>query len=96
MDNDEYVKAIEKSREIIKSRKYDKCPCQQLKCEWHGKCFECVMIHRVKKKHVPECLQPIFKELYSKLARTIEMDIIDNRPTKENIDYLYKKSPSKD
>jgi hypothetical protein len=93
MDNDKFIKSIEVSRDIIKSGKHDKCQCSQTKCEWHGKCFECVMIHRVKKKHLPECLQPILKDIISNLAKTIEMETVDNRPKKENFEYLLKNSP---
>ncbi|MFZ5974175.1 MAG: hypothetical protein ACOYU3_02035 [Bacillota bacterium] len=93
MDNAEFIKAIEASREIIKSGHCDKCPCSQTKCEWHGKCFECVMIHRVKKKHLPECLQPILKDIIVNLARTVELDVTDNRPTKENFEYLLQNVP---
>ncbi|MDH4129297.1 MAG: hypothetical protein OEV44_11110 [Spirochaetota bacterium] len=95
IDNNDFVKAVEKSRELIKSGKFDACPCSQKQCEWHGKCFECVLIHRVKKKHIPECLQPIFRETIKELASKIEYDVVNARPTKENWDYLKKISPSK-
>ena len=88
MNNSDFVNAINESRELINSGKYDKCPCSQKQCEWHGKCFECVLIHRVKKKHVPECLQPIFKDKFKELVKTVELDIIDAKPSIENWNHL--------
>ena len=55
------------------------------------------MIHRVKRKHVPECLQPIFRDKIAELARTAELGVVDARPRKEHWDYLKQVSPpSKD
>ena len=93
MDKNEFVQAIDESRKLIKSGRYDACPCSQTDCEWHGKCRECVLIHRVKKRHVPECLQPIFRQAITDLARKVELDVVDARPTKEHREYLKKVSP---
>lgn len=82
MDPDDFVEAIEASREIVSSGKYDTCPCEQSMCEWHGKCRECVMIHRVKGKHLPECLQPIIKDHAAELARAIEMKLCTSAPAR--------------
>jgi len=38
------------------------CPCPSKVCEWKGKCKECVAIHRIKKNHLPMCLQFFIKE----------------------------------
>ncbi|MFH1789306.1 MAG: hypothetical protein ABH834_07995 [Candidatus Altiarchaeota archaeon] len=93
MDETKFVQAINESRNLIKSGRYDACPCSQAECEWHGKCFECVMIHRVKGKHLPECLQPIFRETITDLARKVELGVVDARPTEEHREYLKKVSP---
>jgi hypothetical protein len=53
------------------------------------------MIHRTKKRHLPECLQPIIRESVQDLAKTCEMGITDERPKKEHWDYLDKVAPSK-
>lgn len=67
----EFEKILEKSRKIVADKSLDECPCTQT-CEWHGKCFECVKIHRTKKKHIPECLQPIFEDKINELAQCVE------------------------
>jgi hypothetical protein len=95
MRPEEFAEAIQASRELIRSGRYTECPCSQSRCEWHGKCFECVMIHRTKKRHLPECLQPIIRESIQDLARTCEMGTTDERPKKEHWDYFDKVAPSK-
>jgi hypothetical protein len=51
------------------------------------------MIHRTKKHHLPECLQPIIRERIEYLAKACEMGTIDKRPKKGHWDYLYKVAP---
>jgi hypothetical protein len=93
MKPEEFAEAIVKSRELVASGKYNACPCVQTRCEWHGKCFECVLIHRTKKHHLPECFQPLFKEKIKQLAKMIESDIADDGPTDAHWDYLHRVAP---
>lgn len=39
----------------------DLCSCPA-ECDYHGRCFECVMIHRGHGDHLPYCLQDIVSE----------------------------------
>ena len=80
MNQKEYVRAIKSSQKIIASGKYNACPCTNRHCPWHSKCFECVMIHRVKKHHVPECLQPILRDNIAALNKAVELKTVDDRP----------------
>ena len=41
---EKYVEMVKECRSMIKSGKYTQCPCPKKKCEWHGKCFECVYL----------------------------------------------------
>jgi len=75
----EFEKILEKSRKIVADKSLDECPCTQ-NCEWHGKCFECVKIHRVKGKHIPECLQHIFEDKLQNLANCVEKKVVDDSP----------------
>lgn len=93
MKLEEFAEAIKESRELVKSGKYITCPCTQTQCEWHGNCFECVMIHRTKKRHLPECLQPIIRERIKELAKTAELGMTDERPTNIHWDYLQRVAP---
>ena len=93
MNKREYVTAGEACRELIRSGKHTRCTCAHVQCEWHGKCFECVMIHRVRGQHVPQCLQPILRKTIKELAGIAELDTIEARPSKEVRDYMRKVSP---
>ena len=75
----EFEKILEKSREIIADGSLDDCPCTQA-CEWHGKCFECVKIHRVKGTHIPECMHHIFQDKIKELAKCVERKVVDDKP----------------
>jgi len=93
MNKDEYVAAVEACRELVRSGKHRRCPRDNVRCEWHGKSFECVMIHRVIGKHVPQCLQPILRGMIKNLARVAELDTTEARPSQELRDYLRKVPP---
>lgn len=89
MDKEKFVESIIDCREKLKSGKYDKCSCPQLKCEWHGKCRECVMLHRAYQDHLPHCLKPIFQNKIKGLAEAIEFDITPKKRTPEEYwDYV--------
>ena len=47
--------------EVMKSGK-DHCSCKDAKCPYHGKCVECVIIHRGHSEHLPSC----FNEMVNK------------------------------
>lgn len=79
MDKDEYVQLVKKLRAVIDSGAYDACPCPKKKCEWHGRCRECVLIHRYNGDHVPNCLQPILVEKIKALAGTAEL-LVERKP----------------
>ena len=35
------------------------CSCPKNDCRWHGKCYECVMLHRGAADHIPTCFHDI-------------------------------------
>ena len=37
----------------------DFCSCGKTGCKFHGKCMECVAIHRGHGNHLPECLSAV-------------------------------------
>lgn len=79
MDEKEFCKALERTKEILESPEYNECPCTYKNCPIRGKCFECVKVHRVKKHHVPECFQDMFAPHIEALARLIERSVEDDR-----------------
>ncbi len=97
MNKEEFREVVEKCRELIKSREYAKCTCPKVKCEWHGKCYECVLIHRVNSNHVPNCMQHIFEEKVRALAGAIEFNIEKKPMTPPEFwDYVNEVSPPRD
>ncbi len=97
MDKEQFVELIKDCREKINSGKYEKCSCPELKCEWHGKCRECVMIHRAYQEHVPNCLKPIFRNKIKDLAEAIEFEITPKKRTPdEYYDYLKEVYPNEE
>lgn len=97
MDKEQFAESIKDCREKINSGKYDKCACPELKCEWHGKCRECVMLHRAYQDHVPNCLKPIFRNKIKDLAEAIEFEITPKKRTPDEYwDYVEKNYPSEE
>ena len=63
---DEFVSAF---REEYQSK--DHCSCQKA-CRYHGKCKECVAIHRAHEEHVPNCLRPLINKKLTLLSELTE------------------------
>ncbi len=49
----------------------DHCPCQ-VACRYHGKCKECVAIHRAHQEHVPNCLHPLINQKLKVISEMTE------------------------
>jgi len=62
---EDYKMVIENTR-IVNDPKNLMCTCPNTLCVWHGRCRECVAIHRYHKDHVPECFQQIFNDTEEK------------------------------
>lgn len=68
-----FYEHICKIRKILSDPENTQCICPKTACEWHGKCKECVALHRCFKNHIPNCLQPIIDEKINALAAIAEM-----------------------
>lgn len=75
-----------KGRRLAKAPQVTRCTCPNTLCDWHGKCRECVALHRYHKSHVPFCLQFITKDRVQTLAATVEMETVPVQPTPWNTD----------
>ena len=73
MDREKFSELVKESREIVKNEKDRPCSCPETNCEWHGKCFECVLIHRVNQDHLPKCLQPMLRKKLKEIDNIAEM-----------------------
>lgn len=83
---EEYYELVLENRRLAKDPRVTRCTCPNTLCDWHGKCRECVALHRYHKSHVPFCLQFIIKDRVQALAATVEMETALSRPHPWNTD----------
>ena len=60
---------ISEFREARKTQ--DHCPCREA-CKYHGKCVECVAIHRAHQDHLPYCFRTMVNEKIEALSALTE------------------------
>jgi hypothetical protein len=58
-----------------------RCSCPKTACEWHGRCRECIAIHRHYRDHVPNCLQEFMRDRIAAVAGLVEMTVADKPRT---------------
>ena len=91
---EEYYELILKNRELASEPSVTRCTCPNTLCDWHGKCRECVALHRYHNDHLPVCLQPIIKAKVDAIAAAVEMETAPKEGTP--IEYkLYVKERDK-
>jgi hypothetical protein len=84
-----YNTIVKEAREILKDPAIFKCSCPKVRCEWHGKCQECVALHRYYRNHVPSCFQQFIKEKITVIAQIGDLDVIEKEITpSEYWDYV--------
>ena len=49
---EEYYEDTLKNRALLESQEVLDCSCPYSRCEWHGKCRECVALHRYHAEHL--------------------------------------------
>lgn len=67
-----YYEQRQRERELMKDPENVRCPCVNTFCQWHGRCHQCVAVHRYYKDHIPSCLNFIIQDKLDALAGTIE------------------------
>ena len=73
---DEFVAEL---RESIKTE--DHCSCK-VACKFHGKCLECVAIHRAHGDHLPCCFWGIINDKLSAVSELTEHSLISGLQNK--------------
>ena len=68
-----YENVVLKNRQLAANPEITKCTCPNTLCDWHGKCMECVALHRHHNDHIPACLHGIIEDKLKALANVIEM-----------------------
>jgi hypothetical protein len=88
----EYYNLVQKNRKIASNPEYLKCPCPNVKCEWHRKCKECVAIHRHYKDHLPNCFKSMIEARIRAVAGIAEMDTVPKEKTPDEYrDYVIER-----
>ena len=64
-------KFIEQFRES-KRRGEDHCSCTVKTCKHHGRCMDCIAIHRGHRDHLPNCLHSMANEKLKSLVSLTE------------------------
>ncbi len=78
---EEYYEQVLRNRELEKDATVTACTCPNTLCGWHGKCKECVALHRHHGDHVPVCLQSIIEDKIKALAGVVEMVAVKKEGT---------------
>ena len=86
---EEYYESQLENRRLVTDPQVTKCTCPKTFCEWHGKCRECVAIHRHYNDHIPACLHHIINDKIKALATVAELVTEKKEPVPmEYIDYV--------
>ena len=72
---------VKELREVAKNPENQKCSCPKVKCEWHGKCMECVTLHRYYKDHLPNCFQQFVNDKIKAIAQVGELHVVEKEKT---------------
>ena len=73
ISKEDYYEHVLENRRLVADPAITRCTCPNTLCDWHGRCKECVALHRDNGNHVPFCLQPILRDKILSLVETVEM-----------------------
>ena len=58
---------VSEFHEAMRAKQLDHCSCRTKNCKYHGKCIDCVAIHRAHRNHLPNCFHSMVNEHIAKL-----------------------------
>jgi hypothetical protein len=61
--------------EKVLSSGEDYCTCPSKGCKWHGKCVECVILHRGHGDHLPHCFRHMVNRRIEALSALTEHSV---------------------
>ncbi len=76
---EQYAIKMEALKEIVDSG-IDYCSCPE-SCPHHGKCWECVLIHRGHRDHLPYCFWDMVNERLYAMQRLTEGSLAAYQPS---------------
>ena len=81
LTREEYYDNVLANRRLAADSQVTQCTCPNSLCDWHGKCKECVALHRYHGDHIPACLQPMIVERLKSLVQVAEMAAVKKEST---------------
>ena len=89
LSKEKIVDVIQEIRKVLKTDECAKCSCPNIRCEWHGDCYNCIRIYRHFGRHIPRCLQFVLDKKIARITEAAENEI-QKRPITpdEYYDYL--------
>jgi hypothetical protein len=78
---EEYYELVLQNRKLASDPEILKCTCTQTLCEWHGRCRECIALHRYHKDHVTACLQTFINEKRKEIVKIGELIAVEKEKT---------------
>ncbi|MDL2294244.1 LPS biosynthesis protein [Ruminococcaceae bacterium OttesenSCG-928-D13] len=76
---DEFIRQFHESLK----NKEKHCSCPKLHCKHHGRCIDCIALHRAHRDHLPNCLHDMVNERYRALVALTESELEPYRCTAE-------------
>lgn len=73
--------AIAQIHEAVKAGQTH-CNCPKTDCRLHGKCMDCVIVHRGHRDHLPHCLHDMVNERLAAFSALTEGSIVEKIGTK--------------
>lgn len=91
---EKYAEVVKEIRAMLATDECAKCSCPNVRCEWHGDCYNCVRIYRHFGNHVPRCMQFIMDKKAARLKEAVESETRGKPvPPDEYHDYLKVAAP---
>ncbi len=97
--NEEYYEIVKHKRELLKKPEVLRCTCPNVNCEWHGKCVQCVALHRCEElggESLPFCLHPMLKGKIEALAAAVYANLHEKSGTPQELSDYVKKRDAED
>lgn len=79
---DEGLKVKMQFLKQVKESGMDHCNCPE-SCRHHGNCYECVILHRGHRDHLPYCMWDMLNERIQKLSLLSEDSFVNNKVSKD-------------
>jgi hypothetical protein len=91
---EKFVETIKEIRKVLKTDECAECSCPNIRCEWHGDCYNCIRIYRYFAHHVPRCLQFVLDKKVARITQAAENEIQKRSITPDAYyDYLNSVAP---